>query len=269
MRFSIASLMVLTLGLPLAAQTPRELHICVRNQDGTMRVEKKEARCPAGELDYRLALGAEGGGAADEKKSNTEFANLSKTVDQLRTRVADLEHELAKESDAKDQLSRKVIAPFVVVDHSGKVILRVRDDLHGLEMVNPSGQTVLWASALDKGGVIKTRSSGTFPEVVMGSSGSIGGFVIRDAEDQARASLSLSGGKPSLELSNDNHTGIVSINQSPTGGGFLQLGAATGNSVVQAGVTSGGSCGRVDAYPLTPSGRTLVGAPPSFIMGKC
>jgi hypothetical protein len=58
----------------------------------------------------------------------------------------------------------------------------------------------------------------------MGSVGGLGAFVLRDGEDADRASMTLSGGKTSLDLRNDNHVNIASLHQAPTGGGFLQLG---------------------------------------------
>ena len=267
-----------------AVQTANGVHVCV-STDRVMRVESGPA-CPNGQTSYHLAvLGMSGGAPPSNDKTDTQVADLKQALDLLKARVQSLEHDVAAEQSAKGKLDQKavapaepsakgklgqtVVAPFVVVDKAGKTILRVRDDLHGFEMTNAAGQTVLWASALDNGGVFKTRSSGNFPEVVMGAVGTLGGFTIRDGEDADRASLTLAGGKTSFDLRNDNHTNIASLHQATTGGGFLQLGAASGESVVQAGVTSGGKCGRVDTYPLTNPGRSLVGAAASFIVGKC
>jgi len=228
------------------------------------------APCPAGQASYNLALDGALPHAPDEDKTaSAQINELKKTVDFLKTRVSNLEHELANEANAKDHLSQKVIAPFEVVDKSGRMIFRVRDDRHGFEMANTAGQTVLWGSALDGGGVFKTRNASGFPEAVMGSVGGLGAFVLRDGEDADRASMTLSGGKTSLDLRNDNHVNIASLHQAPTGGGFLQLGAPGGESAVQAGVTTGGKCGKVEALPRTNPGRQMVGAPASFIVGGC
>ena len=262
------------LGAPLlsersAAQGANNVHVCV-STDRVMRVEPGPT-CPSGQTSYRLAIvGAMGGAApSNEKSPDAQVADLKQAIEFLKARVQGLEHDVAAEQTANGKLGQKVIAPFEVVDQSGKMIFRIRNDRHGFEMANPAGQTVLWASALDIGGVFKTRSSVTFPEVVMGSVGTLGAFVIRDGEDADRVSLELNSGKATLDLLNNNHTNIASLHQTATGGGFLQLGAASGESVVQAGVTSGGKCGRVDTYPLTNPGRSLVGAAASFIVGKC
>jgi hypothetical protein len=272
MRAAIALFGVLTSGLVVYAQTATTVHVCV-STDQVMRVQSAPT-CPGGQASYRLVLasGQGGGGgpaptAGDDKGASAQVADLKKTIDFLRDRVLNLEKEFADVEQVKG--GSKVMAPFEVVDKSGKMILRVTGDPHGLVMANPAGQNVLWASALEKGGLFKTRSASSFPEVVMGSNGAVGAFVVRDAEDQGRISISLTGGKPYFNLLNDNHTGVVSIEQAETGGGRIRLGAASGESVVQAGVTSGGKCGRVDTYPATNPGRQMVGAAASFIVGGC
>ena len=190
----------------------------------------------------------------------SEIGELRNSVEVLRARVAELESR---------QASQKVRAPFEVDDPSGKPIFRVKADVHGFEMVNPAGKTVLWASALDNGGLFKTRTSTGFPEVVMGSVGSLGAVVIRDAEDAARATLSLNGGKTYLTLNNESHSVIAQFFQAPSGGGRLFLGAPNGDAVVRAGVAASGQCGRVETFPENPPGRSLVGAAGSFIVGRC
>jgi hypothetical protein len=254
-------------GAAVASSQTRQasLHVCV-GADRVLRHADSDA-CPSGTISYELLL--EGGGVGppndEAKQSDQQVNELRNKLDILSSKLADLQSELAKAEQVK--AGGKVMAPFEVVDGAGRMIFRVKQDIHGFEMANPAGQTVLWASALDAGGVFKTRSSASFPEVVMGSHGSIGGLVIRDAEDQGRANLSLTNGKPHLELSNDNHVGIASLSQGASGGGSLQLGNAGGNAQVQAGVTSGG-CGKVETYPTRPPGQQFVGVPGSFILGK-
>ena len=266
LRHAFAVPLVFALAHGLVAQTSGSVQVCVA-ADGTIRLANGST-CPTGQTAYRLVLAA-GGGAptADDKGSAAQVSELKKTIDVLRDHISALEHEMANVAQVK--AGGKIMAPFEVLDHSGKLIFRIRDDLHGFEMVNPAGQTVLWASALDIGGVFKTRSAAGFPEAAMGTVGALGGFTLRDGNDADRISMTLSGGKVSLDLRNDNHINIASLHQAPTGGGFLQLGAAGGESVVQAGVTAGGKCGRVDSYPRTNPGRQMVGAPASFIMGGC
>ena len=239
--------------------------VCV----GADRVLRHQAdgACPSGTTSYELSL--EGGdvelppneeGTASEQR----VEELRLRLDMLSSKVTDVQKELANAATVR--AGGKVMAPFEVVDQAGRMIFRVRQDPRGFEMAAASGSSVAWGSALETGGVFKTRSSASFPEVVMGSSGSCGGFAIRDAEQSARASLTLTNGKPSLELSNENHVGIVSITQGASGGGSIQLGNAGGDAMVQAGTTAG-NCGKVEAYPLRPP-AAVVGLAGSWIMGK-
>jgi hypothetical protein len=241
------------------------VHVCV----GDDRVLRHQASgpCPAGTTGYELAVEADELGLppGDEAKASEQrVEELRVKLDMLSSKLTEVQKELANAATVR--AGGKVMAPFEVVDEAGKTIFRVRANPHSFEMANPAGQTVVWGSALEAGGFFKTRSSASFPEVVMGSSGSYGGFVIRDAEQQPRASLALTGGKPSLELSNENHVGIVSVMQGSSGGGHIQLGNAAGNSMVQAGITAG-NCGKVETYPLRPP-AAVVGVPGSWILGK-
>ncbi len=239
--------------------------VCV----GADRVLRHQANgvCPSGTTSYELSL--EGGDIEpppDEegKASDQRIEELRLRLDMLSSKLMDVQKELA--NAAKVKAGGKVMAPFEVVDQAGRMIFLVRQDPRGFEMADASGSSVAWGSALEAGGFFKTRSSASFPEVVMGSSGSFGGFAIRDAEQSARASLTLTNGKPSLELSNENHVGIVSMTQGASGGGSIQLGNAEGNAMVQAGITAG-NCGKVETYPLRPPAAP-VGVAGSWIMGK-
>ena len=248
-----------------SSQGKPSLQVCV-GDDRVLRHQANGA-CPSGTTSYELSV--EGGELdlppkEEDKASEQRVEELRLKLDMLSSKLLDVQKELA--NAAKVKAGGKVMAPFEVVDEAGNMIFRVRQDPRGFEMAAASGSSVAWGSALEAGGVFKTRSSASFPEVVMGSSGNFGGFAIRDAEQRARASLTLTGGKPSLELSNDNHVGIVSIMQGATGGGHVQLGDATGTAMVQAGTTSG-NCGKVETFPPRPP-AAVVGLPGSWIMGK-
>lgn len=241
------------------------LHVCV-GDDRVLR-HQADGPCPSSTTGYELALDvqvADMPPGEEDKASAQRLEELRLKVDMLSSKLMDVQKELANAATVK--AGGKVMAPFEVVDGAGRMIFRVRQDPRGFEMAAVSGTSVAWGSALEAGGVFKTRSSASFPEVVMGSAGSFGGFVIRDAEQSARASMTLTNGKPSLELSNDNHVGIVSIMQGSSGGGHLQLGNAAGAAMVQAGTTAGG-CGKVETFPVRPP-AAVVGLAGSWILGK-
>ncbi len=248
-----------------ASTRAESLHVCI-GDDRVLR-HQAEGACPSGTTSYDLSL--EGSEielppGEDNQASAQQVEELRKKLDFLSSKLTEVQKELAEA--AAINAGEKVKAPFEVVDDAGKTIFRVRQDPRGFEMVTGSGVSVAWGSALDAGGVFKTRSATSFPEVVMGSSGNFGGFAIRDAEQRARASLTLTNWKPSLELSNENHVGIVSIMQGNTGGGFIQLGDAGGTATVQAGTTSG-NCGKVETFPPRPP-AAVVGLAGSWIIGK-
>jgi len=258
--------LVLVSGAAVASSRGKpSLHVCV-GADGMIRHDARPT-CPSGTTSYDLALDVElqkPEAPEDEKALQKQVDELRQKLDIVSDKLLDAEQELAKAEQVK--AGGKVMAPFEVVDAAGKMIFRVRENPRGFELAAAAGQSVAWASALEGGGIFKTRSSGGFPEVVMGSSGTFGAFAIRDVESRARTSLSLTNGKPSLELANDNHVGIVAITQGASGGGMIQLGNAQGNSMMQAGVTAG-NCGKVETYPTRPP-AAVVGIPGSWIMGK-
>ena len=187
----------------------------------------------------------------------SEINELRNSVEVLRARVAELESR---------QASQKVRAPFEVDDPSGKPILRVRAD-HVLEMLSSAGKAVLYAEAAEKCGAFKVQSPNGYPELLMGTNGTLGAFLIRDAAGEARATLSLNGGKTYLTLNNESHAVIAQFFQADNGGGQLHLGTPKGDGVVRAGVSTSGRCGRVETYPAAPPGRSMVGAAATFIVG--
>lgn len=222
-----------------------------------------------------LAMALVGGAVAASPSQPEDWAlrremeDVKRELEVLETRMSHLERRedatgLPLASSAAP-MTTKIRAPFEVVTQGGATLLKVTagpDGAGHLTLSNRAGE-VVWVSALNSGGFVKTRGPATYPEVVMGTSGTVGGLIIRDGENAARAVLSLSGGKPSLELTNDNHIVVASILQGETGGGHFNLGDAAGRIVVNAGVTAGG-CGKVETLP----GRRVRGIPDK-IVGDC
>src|SRR4029079_2276705 len=111
------------------AQATTSIRVCV-SPDRSLHLSSG-APCPAGQASYNLALDRAPPHAPDEDKTaSAQINELKKTVDFLKTRVSNREHELANEANAKDHLSQKVIAPFAVVDKPGRMLFRARHDRH-------------------------------------------------------------------------------------------------------------------------------------------
>ena len=227
-----------------------------------------------------LAMALVGGAVAaspsqpEDRALRREMTDVKQELEVLKTRMSALERRddasaLPRPSSAAP-VTTKIRAPFEIVNQGGATLLKVSANTDGggvLTLSNRAGE-VVWISALNSGGFVKTHGPATFPEVVFGTSGTFGGFAIRDAAGKARVSIALTGGKPSVELTNDNHTVVAAILQGATGGGQLELGDAAGNGMVRAGITTGG-CGRVETYPEQTVRATALGIPGDKILGNC
>lgn len=204
-----------------------------------------------------------------ESESRREVESMKRDIDALRASLAELRRR-HDELSAGATAVNKVRAPFEVVDAGGKVLFRVFQASHkgGVATVLNGSKEVAWMSALAEGGMFKTRSAATYPELVMGSVGAYGALLIRDGADETRAGLALENGKPVLSLRNDNHTPIAVVTQGSSGGGLIELGDAAGHAQLRAGITAGG-CGRVETYPERPVRATALGVPGDKILGYC
>lgn len=203
-----------------------------------------------------------------------EMEDVKRELEVLRTRMSALERRddasVLPLASSAAPMTTKIRAPFEIVNQGGATLVKVTagPDGGGLITLSNRAEEVVWISALNSGGFIKTRGPATYPEVVIGTSGTMGGMAIRDADGKARVAITLSGGKPSVELSNDNHTVVAALLQGTTGGGHFNLGDAAGRVVVNAGVTAGG-CGKVETIPGRPVRATALGVPGDMIVGNC
>lgn len=247
---------------------PSDLHVCV-GADRVVRVEPAPT-CPTGQTGYRLQLALPGVDVAQTPNDPAaRLDDLKRRVDFLTQRMTDLQKDLS--TAAQVRAGGKVKAPFEVVDDAGKRIFRVFDEGpagRGFSVANPSGTNVIFVSALQTAAFFKAKSMNGFPEAVFGVTGSMGAITFRDAPDQSRATLSLTNGKPSLEFANENHVVVANYGQGVTGGGYIQLGNANGQIVVEA-MPNAKNCGLVRTLPMGNPGAGLVGMPGNFIMGSC
>lgn len=247
-----------------STQTQKVLGTCI-GSDRVIRI--RTGPCGPGAQPLDIPLDHEDD-TREHERLDREIAQLSRKVDLMSARMAALESLLADALSTKP--GGKVMAPFEIVNEDGATMVKVfSNDAGGtrLDLYN-EGKPNLFLSSLAGGGFVKTQSSGTFPEVVVGSNGGFGGLVIRDADQQARLTAGVADGKPSVELTNDNHTVVANLNQGSTGGGHLELGDAAGNAMVRAGITAGG-CGRVETLPAQAVVALALGIPGDKILGNC
>ena len=245
------------------------LSVCV----GTDRVLRQRvgATCPAGSQSYELTPA--GGAVASQPGAQPQdlaqqVADLKQRLSMMNAKVEALQKAIGEAADV--QSGARVVAPFTVTSKTGRTLLTLAENPDGggvLTLLNASGTTVLWASALKAGGFVKSRGPSSFPEVVLGTNGSSGGVFVRDAEQQSRVSMMLVGGNSSVEVSNPEHVVVANLRHNQTGQGRLDLGNAEGKGLVSAGATTGG-CGAVLTYPPRAA-KAVLGKPSDKILGSC
>jgi hypothetical protein len=194
-----------------------------------------------------------------------QVAGLERTVDSLGNRISRLEQRASN-----PLVSSAAVAPFTVVDKAGKPIFTVFEGPgpgRGFKLTTKSGKDVVYGSALEDGGFLKALDARGALQAVAGVHGNFAGFVLRESANVARATLALTNGKPSIELSNDDSKVVATMGQGSTGGGVIQLGDAAGNAMVEAGVTTSG-VGLVRTLPIGTPGAGLVGMPGTFLIGR-
>jgi hypothetical protein len=266
---------------PILTPSAEGVRVCV-GADQVLR-QARSGQCPPGAKAYDLA---EAGSELEvsppdeaDKADRAELAALQKQVANLSQQVmaaAEAARAAAVNNGSaasrvvapsKGSAASRVVAPFEVVDARGKPILTVREEPRSMQLLDDKGQIVVAVSALAAGGFVKARAGDGSLETVMGVNHKYAGFVLRQG-DNARGSFSIAeDGKPIINMSNDNFVNVVALAQGASGGGYLQLGDASGNAMVEALTTSDG-IGLVRAYPLGTPGAGLIGLPGTFILGR-
>ena len=174
--------------------------------------------------------------------------------------------------DAVQGAGFAVVAPFEIKDPEGKTLMRVYQSPEhrgGIVSVwSATGVEEAFVAAAAEGGFFKAKSKSGYPEAALGTVGSYGGVVIRDAPGQYRASMFLENGSPGFQLRNPSYVPFASITQGSSGGGLLELADGAGNGQVRLGITPGG-CGRVETYPERPGNTRAITGLSSFIVGNC
>jgi hypothetical protein len=259
-------------GLPVLparslAQGGTSVHVCV-GVDRVIRFAPGTS-CPAGQASYNLALDGTQPTPPDEDKTlANQISDLRKTIDLLRDRVSNLEHELAKESDLKN-LEHVIRAPLQVVDKTGNAIFTVTDASYGQATV---GRVHVGRGTGNNYGIWVQKAGGGVAAAI--GEGKTGGGVVsvNDPAGKPRAELFGQGG---VTVYNPSGKDVVSLNLNAanTASGVMQLTGifqildGGGQTIVEAGRLPTG-VGVVRVGPGTkcvPMGTLRVG---DCIMGR-
>jgi hypothetical protein len=152
-------------------QTTGSAHVCA-DKDGVLRMIGLTADCPAGQRSFVFkTTGALGADQPKEAKSGDTSQIDQAMLEQLNRRISKLENE-----ESSTPGKSKVVAPFQVVDRSGRTIFYVNDEI--AELFNKAGESVARIDALPEGGKFLTRSTGTGLESVFGAYGQDSGLML-------------------------------------------------------------------------------------------
>jgi hypothetical protein len=258
----------LLLGTALAAQGQTVARVCV----GADRVLRYAGAgpCPQGQSEHALVTGQQPG--SPDAGTTAQVAELQRKVDFLGKRLADVEREAAgsRGGETFAQKGLKIRAPFEVVDGNDKTIMLIGYEpggYRGFKVFSAAGQPLLFGSALETGGMTKALGPDQQIQTVTGVNGKFAGMAVRNGAT-SRAGLALNtDGISEMFVANGAGQTVASVRTTSTNSGKLQLANASGESVVEAGMTPNG-VGAVIAYPKGNPGAGLLGLPGTYLVGR-
>jgi hypothetical protein len=202
--------------------------------------------------------------AVNVDKDKQDEATLDVRITQLEAKVRSLQSQVAAGVGSGGLQASKIVAPFIVVDHAGKQLIRITEGGGGLSRgiyVYNSNESIaahLGAEA-DGSGRIYVTKNGALPMVMMavGSSGPI--FHL--GED---GKLAVGINKSSLVFYNDSGNPLSLFGTKDRGKGYMELNDSGGSKMVEAGMLNAGK-----GYVMANPARSSVGinGNPSVLMG--
>jgi hypothetical protein len=253
----------------VAAQAPSGMRVCV----GSDRVVRYAGTGPCAQGQSEYLLGGGGGPTPPgDWASSAQVAELQSKLDLMSKRLGDLEQEVAGSKEEKTLAGKglKIRAPFEVVDGSDKTIMLIGYDpggYRGFKVFSAGGQPLLFASALETGGMVKAMGPDQQSQTVTGVNGKFAGIAVRTGTT-GRAGLALNtDGTSEMFVANSSGVEVASVRTTSLNSGKIQLTNSSGISVVEAGMSTDG-VGVVKVYPLGSPGAGLVGMPGTFLLGR-
>lgn len=213
------------------------IHVCVA-EDGVLRLAAVDSMCPAGQKSLYLATGGDlANKSAAPKPDDPQSASLQRRLVELEQRVKDLE-----DAAGRGELGQKVVAPFEVVDRSGKRIFSVEDgNARYVNLFNRDGKQVAGIGATAPGGYFfaSSATSDLFARVT--AEGSSSGVTVEENE-VIRLDLGRDKGKGTYRLKFFTNAGtdVAGIGESTeTKGGLAVIQDESGRTRASIGVRSG------------------------------
>jgi hypothetical protein len=231
----------------LRAQGPEGIHVCVA-PDGVMRLAPGP-QCPAGHESLYFKKPEIEIKAPDPVSGSS--TNCGASIDKVR--LAELERQLKNLEDAaiRGELGNRVVAPFEVVDRSGKRVFRV--DKSGTssiaELYNSAEQSVAAIMAHASGGQFSAKNvGGQGLETHFGilASGENSGLrVVENGEPRLEAGRVSEDGTYRLRVYGKGGKRLATIGQNSSGGGVAAVADAQGQvgALIAASADQGGFAG--------------------------
>jgi hypothetical protein len=225
------TMIVASLSTSIDAQSQADsVHVCAA-AEGVLRLAQGPT-CPAGQTSLYLAT-ASAPDSKDDKKPSDNLAALQRRLDELEKRVSELE-QMANQGE----LGSRVVAPFNVVDRSGRTIFQVERDY--VRLYNGSSQLVAQIYASGGGGAFYGQTPGGDLNAAIGAASQFGGVMIGQGR-QYRIQL---GGQPGNRVSLKVFTGggqlVAGIGEDTQGQGLAVVADKAGTYKAALQVASDG-----------------------------
>ena len=229
-----------------AASASSDIHVCVA-ADNVLHLVDSATSCPAGQRSmFFKGGGATAAGPQSDAPKNTPPDSSRPCADPARLNDLELELQGLEISANQGALSRKVVAPFEVVDRNGKRLFLV--DKNAAVLYNSYGLGLAKIAASDNGGYFQGTSSNRTLSATIGSSGEDSGLLINDGK--VRVDLGRNPDNDTYRAKFYGKTGnvVAAMGQAP----------ATMGGAVQVYTSEGALRALVDQSPETQKGRVAV-----------
>lgn len=226
------------------------VHVCGA-EGGTLRMVDVSAPCGPAEKSMLVKKAGADIDYNDQTQGKPRAGNDTTTSSTDQQKLAELEQKVAElENDANREIAHKVVAPFWVIDRSGKLIFDVVSEDAGPQarLYDGSGQVAVAMSASSNGGQVSVGNSSS--RTYVGVFGDGAGVRIRDAsggESKPRVALGSEGGRYKLKILGGGGQSIAGIGENTLGTGTAQVANAGGEVRAVMAVDTGGN-GSFEVY---------------------